>query len=714
MLSGRSYFSSSPPYTSSLARSDSNKFNCLTYPSTSFHQKESYSSTNNDLSSSPGASSGFREAGIVEKLLPSYGFIQCCERQARLFFHYSQFKGNIEHLKLGDPVEFEMTYDRRTGKPIASTVIKINSEVYSEEINSERVTGFITTEISDGQEGRVAYENRGECFFLPFTSTDLEEQDQVFKQKDRVTFYITTDKSGSLRAKRICLEASTSDRSQGVICSLKDSFGFIERADMVKEIFFHSSECKDFKNLNLGDDVEFDIQTRNNKEVAVSVNRLPSGSVIFEDVSHDIIKGKIIKTFERHSNHSINRQHHAINNNSSPSSNLDMFPGKIVYIRDGIEYETSFAEKDVKGEYTLNIGDLVEFNLVTDRRDKMQHASNVTLSSETFETSSEQREQGYISGLKEFYGFIKCLNREGTRIFFRLSEFIDPSIPPELNKEVEFTPAPDLSNSGRLQATRIKYLPNCTIFKNAMGKSAGCNGESNYNKMSSYENNDLYRNGSGSKEIDSKRDDITDNCEFPLIDFNSDLPSDSINSCSSSPAYLKKLAESRFASTHNSWSHILSQIPIDMKSDLCNGSTKEDNNQLMDLFVSPSDCDSSSHLKPMEPTSTSRFPASAPVSILSKNTSYTSNECDNTLCLVSNSSVEENELSSSCKYDLSYKNDYMTKAIDGEGSCVNDLSAYHGKNEVKAIQRGFIAALKESYGFIEHESHKNEVFFHFR
>lgn len=59
----------------------------------------------------------------------SYGFIQCCERQARLFFHFSQFSGNIEHLKIGDPVEFEMTYDRRTGKPIASQVSKIAPEV---------------------------------------------------------------------------------------------------------------------------------------------------------------------------------------------------------------------------------------------------------------------------------------------------------------------------------------------------------------------------------------------------------------------------------------------------------------------------------------------------------------------------------------------------------------------------------------------------------
>ena len=48
-----------------------------------------------------------------------------------MFFHFSQFDGTIEHLKIGDPVEFEMTYDRRTGKPIASQVSKIAPEVVS-------------------------------------------------------------------------------------------------------------------------------------------------------------------------------------------------------------------------------------------------------------------------------------------------------------------------------------------------------------------------------------------------------------------------------------------------------------------------------------------------------------------------------------------------------------------------------------------------------
>lgn len=45
---------------------------------------------------------------------------------------------------------------------------------------------------------------------------------------------------------------------------MKENFGFIERADVVKEIFFHFSEAKSMKEeLRLGDDVEFIIQTRN-------------------------------------------------------------------------------------------------------------------------------------------------------------------------------------------------------------------------------------------------------------------------------------------------------------------------------------------------------------------------------------------------------------------------------------------------------------------
>uniref|UniRef100_A0A8D8T9U3 Cold shock domain-containing protein E1 n=1 Tax=Cacopsylla melanoneura TaxID=428564 RepID=A0A8D8T9U3_9HEMI len=295
-----------------------------------------------------------RETGIIEKLLHSYGFIQCCERQARLFFHFSQFSGNIEHLKIGDPVEFEMTYDRRTGKPIASTVSKIAPEVV---LSEERVTGTVTTETrAEGAttgdiQGRISYENRGECFFLPYTKDDVEGN-VVLRTGDKVSFQIATNPRGNLGASHVRLENPVHPvKYQGVVCSMKENFGFIERADVVKEIFFHFSESKlaTEDQLQLGDDVEFNIQTRNGKEVAVNLSLLPRGSVVFEDLTEDIVKGQVLKPLER---------------GLPRHPNTDPLPGRIRYrAPDHSEVEIPFGEKDQRGDFTLKHGDWVQFQV---------------------------------------------------------------------------------------------------------------------------------------------------------------------------------------------------------------------------------------------------------------------------------------------------------------------------------------------------------------
>ena len=68
--------------------------------------------------------------------------------------------------------------------------------------------------------------------------------------------------------------ASSDGIYQGVVCALKDNYGFIERADIVKEIFFHFSEFHDdLQCLALGDDVQFSVQTRNvSCQLAVILN----------------------------------------------------------------------------------------------------------------------------------------------------------------------------------------------------------------------------------------------------------------------------------------------------------------------------------------------------------------------------------------------------------------------------------------------------------
>ncbi|XP_069686488.1 RNA-binding protein Unr isoform X2 [Periplaneta americana] len=395
---------------------------------------------------------GTRETGIIEKLLHSYGFIQCCERQARLFFHFSQFNGNIEHLKIGDPVEFEMTYDRRTGKPIASAVTKIAPEVV---LSEERVTGTVTTELrSEGSggdtQGRISYENRGECFFLPYNKDDVEGN-VTLRSGDKVSFQIATNQRGNLGACHIRLENPAHPvKYQGVVCSMKESFGFIERADVVKEIFFHFSEAKMKEDLRLNDDVEFTIQTRNGKEVACNITKLEPGSVVFEDMCTEIVKGQVLKPLER---------------GQQPRHQSDPLPGRIRYrAPDHSEVEVPFGDKDQKGDFTLRHGDWVQFQIATDRRDQLRRATSIALLDDSFQMSGERREQGVVAALKEGFGFLRCTDRD-TRLFFHFNEVLDVDREICVGDEVEFTVVQDQSSfsSNRQSAIRIKHLPQGTV-----------------------------------------------------------------------------------------------------------------------------------------------------------------------------------------------------------------------------------------------------------
>jgi hypothetical protein len=65
-------------------------------------------------------------------------------------------------------------------------------------MSEERVVGTVTTEArvdpDSGSEtqGRISYENRGECFFLPFTRSDVEGSNVIVAPGDKVSFQIAT------------------------------------------------------------------------------------------------------------------------------------------------------------------------------------------------------------------------------------------------------------------------------------------------------------------------------------------------------------------------------------------------------------------------------------------------------------------------------------------------------------------------------------------
>ncbi|XP_036344744.1 cold shock domain-containing protein E1-like, partial [Rhagoletis pomonella] len=337
-------------------------------------------------------------------------------------------------------------------------VSKIAPEVV---LSEERVTGTVTTELrtdcannllsSSETTGRISYENRGECFFLPYTKDDVEGNVNL-RAGDKVSFQIATNQRGNLGACHIRLENPAQPvKYRGVVCSMKESFGFIERADVVKEIFFHFSEAEGNVELRPGDDVEFTIQTRNGREFACNITRLAPGSVIFEDVDTTIYKGQVLKPLDR--------------NNPARQTN-DPLPGRIRYrAPDYSEVEVPFGDKDQKGDFTLRHGDWVQFLLATDRRDQLQRATSISLLDETFKVSGEKREQGVVASLKEGFGFLRCVERN-LRLFFHFTEVLDTSREIAVNDEVEFTVVQEPGvpyNTSRLHAIRIKHLPPNTV-----------------------------------------------------------------------------------------------------------------------------------------------------------------------------------------------------------------------------------------------------------
>ncbi|GCB61664.1 hypothetical protein scyTo_0011352 [Scyliorhinus torazame] len=369
-----------------------------------------------------GTSGALRETGIIEKLLTSYGFIQCTERQARLFFHCSQYSGNLQDLKVGDDVEFEVSSDRRTGKPIAVKLLKVKPEILPE----ERITGQ-------------------EVFYLTYTPEDVDGNVQL-ETGDKVSFSMETNKhTGAVNAHNIVLVKKKPGRCQGVVCAMKEAFGFIERGDLVKEIFFHYSEFKgNLETLQPGDDVEFTIKERNGKEVATEVKLLPQGTVIFEDVSIEQFDGTVTKVIPK----------------VSSKTQTDPLPGRIK-VNFAISKELPFGDKDTRSKVTLLEGDHVRFNISTDRRDKLERATNIEILTDSFELTGEAREMGVIAAMRDGFGFIKCVDRD-TRMFFHFSEIMD-SLQLHISDEVEFTVVPDVLSAQRDHAIRIKKLPKGTV-----------------------------------------------------------------------------------------------------------------------------------------------------------------------------------------------------------------------------------------------------------
>jgi len=94
---------SSPPLRSNSNISIHQNHSPSPHPSTSSQPKRILQKTQLSLSSTTPLP---KEQGRILSLLDNFGFIYCAQRPCDLFFHYSEYKGSLNQLHIGDEVEF--------------------------------------------------------------------------------------------------------------------------------------------------------------------------------------------------------------------------------------------------------------------------------------------------------------------------------------------------------------------------------------------------------------------------------------------------------------------------------------------------------------------------------------------------------------------------------------------------------------------------------
>jgi cold shock CspA family protein len=345
-----------------------------------------------------------------------------------------------QHIKKAPPPSLE----RQIGK--------VDSEPSSKRRDSSPYPGSM-----EQSPGRIIYEKNSECFFVHFHSSGVDG-DKPVHVGDEVSFLLAKDPvTHATQAVSVKLEKSVSVKKiQGLIKTLKESFGFIERADVSGTVFFHASEAQDesLDGLWIGAPVEFVLQNRQGKDVATQIRLLPPGTVNFDEVQEEVCRGVIRKPVQWVFNQKKNK---------IPSND----DGEILYqsTNDGL-LTLSYNGRDQVGCYTMSPGDQVTFNVAVDKRTQAKHATNVSVTKLTeVQRCRSARDKGIVGGIQDMFGYIECSNKE-VQAAFHLSEVMDTNAELTVGDEVEYSPVITKdkdSGTDRTLAARIQLLPQGSV-----------------------------------------------------------------------------------------------------------------------------------------------------------------------------------------------------------------------------------------------------------
>ena len=245
-----------------------------------------------------------REAGRVDKLTPSYGFIRkiggrldddtkIAERggggggggppNPSLFFHYTALARDTRErdLSLGCAVTFSRGEDGRSGKPTAVDVSLAPEE------EARKI---------EAREKAFLREQAKSAAAAPATGSDADRWGKEKKSEDSFAAGATPSEDD--------LDLSDPSLELGVVSVMKANYGFIKCCARRDDLFFRFTEVTGGEAaVSVGKDVAFKVEHRQapgqrrgeDKPVAVAIRLAPKGSAVFETVEETFRSGVCVE-----------------------------------------------------------------------------------------------------------------------------------------------------------------------------------------------------------------------------------------------------------------------------------------------------------------------------------------------------------------------------------------------------------------------------------
>jgi len=455
-----------------------------------------------------GSPTGTREQGIVSTMKDSFGFIECADRPARIFFHFSEMMDRDMPVRVSDEVEFSVTPSDRSGQENATKICILPKGTVVFEIEQEgKLRGVVHREPRQIRSNQRSQRDRGppppqEQFgqiLVPRETTvevqvvdsedasptedaaPTEDTAQIksapkpkFGKKpdgdlydfsasevgetgsiplipgDEVEFSLLMDKrTKKKRAIRIALTKLNPARERGVVCAIREPFGYMKCESRDQLISFHLHTVSNPKHeVQVNDEMEFTVISANGNHSAVRVDILPAGTVVLFDSTEAGRRQGVIK--QQLSEKSLGKYSRCCGGIIEVSKADDDAPTEKVQF-DGEDMEDCRFDPRM-----LNLGDVMEFETVVEKRTGTQWAKCIQL----VEMNPACREEGIVSVLKDNFGFIRCAERDAT-IFFHFSQHSNSDQALRIGDEVSFDAS--VGDNGKENATRISSLPKGTV-----------------------------------------------------------------------------------------------------------------------------------------------------------------------------------------------------------------------------------------------------------